>query len=641
MADGFDNDPIIIDISSDVTDAETARKALAGVDAEINKLRADMNAGTVTFDHYLDQMDHLTAKKGAINDWFTSATSAMKGTAEATAFSGNKLAVFAQGLDDLQYVPEMGLRPILNNVIQLSPALGVAGIAVQTLVSHFGGFAALVGEKHIPTAAEQMKELGDKTQRTADEQARLNKLTREQAAGKSLDESQTAAAKKVQDAAEKSLKEAEPLNLRRSIIDRAPDLTKDDPDLADARRKLAENTRYIADKQKLADTSSDEDQRLRAGRDLAAAMEHRAKLQQKVADEEDAAAQRFINSVPFSDYARKRLIEAIDKDADAFGAAGPKLAADLKLIQEGKDPEEVAKQAEADKKKADKAALDAANKQAGDEAEEGYAAIEAAMEENDKRREELAKGLQGRFNVAAAAGGGDDAVGEDLVRNELAGAGLSQEDVDLYAAGVLDKLQDGYNRELEKRAGKLGTGTAGAADDILAEDGEKRQAEDDKITRERDQMLSKARQGAEAAERDRADQLKRQLAGTNVGGTTRDALMRSLLAGQDPEQAAKRIGDGIASRLVDGGMAKDDARLAADDYVQAQLDKLRDDIGQEAMRGPAGQEMKGPEQRDLASFAASLTLGDIPKQTLDVNKAQLELLAEIARKTGGPARLGP
>lgn len=114
---------------------------------------------------------------------------------QMTNAAGYKLQVFAQGLDDLQYVGEQGLRPILNNLVQISPALGVAALAVDQLVKSMGGWKEVLSDlgviSPIETAAQEMKRLGDLTERTANEQDRLNRLRRGEAAVEAARASET------------------------------------------------------------------------------------------------------------------------------------------------------------------------------------------------------------------------------------------------------------------------------------------------------------------------------------------------------------------------------------------------------------------------------------------------------------------
>jgi hypothetical protein len=66
-----------------------------------------------------------------------------------------RLMLAGQFLDDLQYVQEMGVRPILNNLMQISPVLGIVGIAIDQVVRHWGDFFGAA--KKALTPVEQME----------------------------------------------------------------------------------------------------------------------------------------------------------------------------------------------------------------------------------------------------------------------------------------------------------------------------------------------------------------------------------------------------------------------------------------------------------------------------------------------------
>jgi hypothetical protein len=100
------------------------------------------------------------------------------------------LAAIGGTLDDLQYVPEMGLRPILNNIMAIAPAAGIALLALDQLRKHFTDLQFLWGGNATKTQAEQMEALRDATARTAAETAKLAKYDRERAAAK--DQAETA-----------------------------------------------------------------------------------------------------------------------------------------------------------------------------------------------------------------------------------------------------------------------------------------------------------------------------------------------------------------------------------------------------------------------------------------------------------------
>lgn len=91
-------------------------------------------------------------------------------------------AKFQQGLqklgyaaDDLQYVFQngMGLRPIINNLMQVSPLVGALALAADLLYRHWDSVEGLWGNSKAKTEAQLMEELAKKTGLTADETRRL------------------------------------------------------------------------------------------------------------------------------------------------------------------------------------------------------------------------------------------------------------------------------------------------------------------------------------------------------------------------------------------------------------------------------------------------------------------------------------
>src|SRR5947199_207999 len=81
----------------------------------------------------------------------------LKGLEKSAGMSGHKIMQLGQTMDDLQYVGEQGLRPIINNVMQLSPLLGMAMIAAQLLYTQWDNLVGLFGQGHVKTQAEEME----------------------------------------------------------------------------------------------------------------------------------------------------------------------------------------------------------------------------------------------------------------------------------------------------------------------------------------------------------------------------------------------------------------------------------------------------------------------------------------------------
>jgi len=103
---------------------------------------------------------------------------------------GLAVNAMAQGLEDLQY----GVGGAMNNLSQVAMLMGagglviagvtLTGIAVNQLVKHWGDLMELLGSTHIKTAAEEMKELAEATNRTGAQAERLRELKAEDKAEK-------------------------------------------------------------------------------------------------------------------------------------------------------------------------------------------------------------------------------------------------------------------------------------------------------------------------------------------------------------------------------------------------------------------------------------------------------------------------
>jgi hypothetical protein len=82
------------------------------------------------------EIDKVTASLGTNAAAHSrAAAAAAQGVGASKQFSYQLMAL-GSTLDDLQYVGEMGLRPIINNLMMLSPALGIALIAFDQIRKH-------------------------------------------------------------------------------------------------------------------------------------------------------------------------------------------------------------------------------------------------------------------------------------------------------------------------------------------------------------------------------------------------------------------------------------------------------------------------------------------------------------------------
>ena len=133
--------------------------------------------------------------------------------------SANKVLQLGRTFDDLQYVPQQGLRPIINNVMELSPALGMAMIAVQLLITHWDELSAAFGKSKVKTQAEEMEELADKISKTADETARLHQLEERRQNAKAQEHGKTEDQKHQEDTVNKAFVDNGYGNSRQAVMD--------------------------------------------------------------------------------------------------------------------------------------------------------------------------------------------------------------------------------------------------------------------------------------------------------------------------------------------------------------------------------------------------------------------------------------
>lgn len=126
-------------------------------------------------------------------------------------------AKFQQGLqklgyaaDDLQYVFQngMGLRPIINNLMQVSPLVGALALAADLLYRHWDSVEGLWGNSKAKTEAQLMEELAKKTGLTADETRRLFEWEQKRDTIKAQSQGRTAVDKSRNETANRAIIEA-------------------------------------------------------------------------------------------------------------------------------------------------------------------------------------------------------------------------------------------------------------------------------------------------------------------------------------------------------------------------------------------------------------------------------------------------
>lgn len=630
------DDTIQIDLNADISGAVAARKALEQVEQEVKQLKAAMNAGAVTLDAYLDGMDQLKARQDALSDAIGKANGALGTIGQSFSVNTQKLSVFAGLLDDLQYVPQQGLRPILNNLTQISPAVAIAGIGFQALLTHVNDLGSAFGASKTLTEAEAMEELGKKAHLTADEYERLARYKGLANAVQAIREGRPEAEKTADERTTKAIVEAGGKDVIAGLLKNAPELVARSGDVPKAQADLDENAKYIADREKLARDNLDPQQRQRAEEDAAAAKARRPELQQALLDAQRDAAEKLVASSTIEQQyagARKRLIEAIERDAAAFGPNSAQLLADLKAIEGGRDPEQVRKEAggaDNSEEAIDQGvkAADEAIKAFTKSVDEGAKAEQEAQREGDRqnkaseqyqeqRAKQLAGPLQDRYNRAAAGGQGFD---EQRIQEELVKGGLSEDGAGRFAAKVRENLAEAFDEKVRITAGERG----------LDQDGAKRAM----LQESNDKMLADARKSAEKAEAERRERGLASLTRTDEGRGYRNILARSLMTGDTPEKADARASGFLAQQLQGQGMGERDAKLEADRMVGEDSRRMREAMADtQAKFGRLGRDDKpeAPEHIAAADFTNKVESSGADK-TNQLQEAGNKLLADLKDK---------
>ena len=151
--------------------ASTLKASIKALEAELVQLRKDVQSGTIS-------LDEFRAKSAMAEQALAIQRATLGAVGDQFALSGQKLLQFGQTLDDLQYVGEMGLRPILNNIMQFAPSIGIAMIAVDQFYRHWDEIRDLF-DKGIPRPVldqtEELKRKLDEAQKVTEE---LGKKTR-------------------------------------------------------------------------------------------------------------------------------------------------------------------------------------------------------------------------------------------------------------------------------------------------------------------------------------------------------------------------------------------------------------------------------------------------------------------------------
>ncbi len=328
-------DVITIDLASDVSGAVQAQKAIQDVAAKTQQLKDQLKAGTIDLATFNYGMSRVAATSKAAKDGFESAMGGATKLGGGFDNAAYKLQLFGGLLDDFQYVAEQGLRPIIGNVMQLSPAIGIALIAGQALYKNWDNLTGIFTGPATRTAAEEMEELGKKTKLTADEAERLARASAVGAKVNDLRGGQTEAQSKQDAAVTAAINQAGFRNVAAGVLKAAPDLVDNQGTAAVAKEALAKAKSLLASAQA---SGADSEDFTAIGR-----------AEQGVRDAEvtlkDARRQTAENMASTGALAKlfpgglAQLRGLVEKDPDAFGPNGNQLRGDLK--EAAKSPEDI------------------------------------------------------------------------------------------------------------------------------------------------------------------------------------------------------------------------------------------------------------------------------------------------------------
>lgn len=231
--------------------------------------------------------------------------------------AGYKMIQFGQIIDDLQYVPQQGLRPILNNIMQIAPAIGIALVAVEGLVKAFGGWEKILAPGHTKTEAERMDELAKATEHVAAATDKLIKMKRIQAAVEAQQSSQTETEETQAKTVREAVKEGPQDLVKKGLVEvHADEITKTDAEASAAFDQLeaARSKRYldvIGGKKAKGMNQKQLDEYIDSYKTV-------KPLKEAYQDKLDKAARKIMAEAEADPQALDRLIRMVDANPGAF-----------------------------------------------------------------------------------------------------------------------------------------------------------------------------------------------------------------------------------------------------------------------------------------------------------------------------------
>jgi hypothetical protein len=588
---------------------------VAALTAEIRK-QEDALAGLIR-----QQGAHSAAARAAasdvvnLRDQLASAEKAMGGLRGGGGNAALGIQQLANGFEDLQY----SVGGAMNNMASAATMFGASaalstgiifvGIGINQLVKHWDDLAGAFGGTAARTASEEMEELGKKTKKTADEQARYNELKKQgqlldaaRGASEEVETGHRAVQKTIQElgdfGAEGMDKLREGLMATRGGAPGEGGLDRNAPGYEALQRQMKLRDQ-VAEMLKSGAYATSPEAEAMAGQQLAALDKAiktgRDENRKMSADWAEQVIREAIGNQP------KGLEKLRDIVASNQAHFPPETA--IRLGEAWKEFEEAnAAYSKRRKERERKArATESTETQYGDQeaAEQDRETAEYRRRKaaNRKRAEDVAgqlfAGPLGREALAGTADTGD-------VRAAMEKLGFSGGTIDRRAGQVQEALRRRADDEARKRAAELGTDLGGGRASLAAE--ADRRASDERLKRARE-------------------------AAPGIDELLKDAILGTAQAGGSGAAARDAL-----ARQLEGRFGAETARgLAGEAYDKA---------GAEYERGLVeGRKLRTSQLIDSAAVAGSIQQAvgggqDIPKQQLDKLARIQQVLERMSQRPG-------
>jgi len=629
-----ESDVIRIDLASDISEGERARKKLQEIEQQTKELKSSFEQGNLALARYNQELRNLASQADRARAALDKVdTGRLTGTKRASAKFQIGLAGANIAQDVIQGGPAAGVNNILglagnNSVRALGGEMLAAAGGVKVVAAAFGTVAASAGAAFL-------------TIHTGLKDANLGWSD----LGSVIDEMLGGAATKSGNVASKALGEVWQVvkDMTGGVSEywlgwrTATEAVRAHKDEID--RNTASLNAYLKAKKDLAGIKSEDQQaREKAGKlvakevaDLGGEGGIDAVLDKLAEQEAGPDADKV-----FTQKGWKKDKDGKDTDEPAWRQmTGRQLAKERLTTELGDVLKGDAPTIESFIGKLRAAGYDASGAVAGSAGVDRKAIAKEAQEKDAQefkaRSEELAKSLQERYTLGAAIG---QTPGRARVVGALTKGGVSPEEAEKHADAVLGHLREGYSDAIGKRAAEKGLDPAGAARDLVREADDKK-AKADKARADHDESER------ERARREAIEKAEKLTAGTGLGARTDDALLRAgLKSGGAPGVATKEITDQLKRELVGRGMGEEQAGLAAGAIAGKHAAKLNDDIMESAMN-PKQKELAAPQHLANADFARSVESAGAKDSAklLSNTEAMKEKLTELVRLGNRGARL--